>query len=129
MRAPLALTVFIDLSASDGEEDEIRVGEGGAPCAQMKNFHLGQCPPAHQGCVSHPRTLKATITLNVNFSFFHFFQNLGARGTDALTVSIDLSASDGERDEIRIGKGRGEGQKATTSGAVWTQVRRLFRLR
>ena len=72
----------------------------------------------------------------------------------ALTVSIDLSASDGERDEIRVGKG-GEGQKATISarsarrsggccafdnrakpnaksddfGAVWTQVRRLFRLR
>ena len=46
----------------------------------------------------------------------------------ALTVSIDLSASDGERDEVRVGKG-GEGQKATTSGAVWTQVRRLFRLR
>ena len=69
LRAPLALTVFIDLSASDGEEDEIRVGEGGAPCAQMKNFHLGQCPPAHQGCVSHPRTLKATITLNEKFTF------------------------------------------------------------
>ena len=52
----------------------------------------------------------------------------------ALTVSIDLSALDGERDEMRVGEG-GEGQQgeirvgpeAVPRGGISRAVRRLYR--
>ena len=47
------------------------------------------------------------------------------RATLALTVSIDLSASDGEQDEIRVGKGR-EGRGGTVK--VWNHLATNSRL-
>ena len=97
LRALLALTVSIDLSALDGERDEMRVGEGGE--GQQGEIRVGPEAVPRGGSVQNPMQ-KATTSAR------------SGRRSGGCYAFDNRAKPDAKSDDF---------------GAVWTQVRRLLR--